>query len=472
MQEWDRPSDWKGKKRKKSDELCQRGIFRHMMSPNQRRFHDLLDRPDVLEAALYCSRKFGKSFSALLYEFELAMRNDLQIIRHVFPELKQGKDIVFKMFDELKQLVPRSVLPTLIKSEATLYFPQTGSSIILGGTKPENIESSRGPRAHHISFDEIASYDANNYEYALWSVLFPQLSTTGGKTPHYTTPPESPQHPWVTMHLPKLRASGNFMVFDIDQNDVLTAKAKEAILERYTTPKYPDPRKNPNFEREYLCRLIANDDLRITPEFVESLHVYSGDPYEFLKRDEGYRNDFCSYIAFDIGVVDNTAVLLGILDWRTAQLRIVKEIILKGREENYLSNFASAIRETQEEARKYSTEQLLIGDAFESVRNSLLRDHGINAQTVSKGPVEGTIGVLRDALSENKILIHESCHQLITDLTYALWKESDSETRKIARSSNCAHADSLISLAYMLKRVIWTRRPSQQKSLDFGLRRK
>ena len=470
--EWEKPPEWKGEKRKKSDELCQRGIFRHMMSPNQRKFHELLDQPGVLEAALYCSRKFGKSFSALLYEFELCLKNPRFLSRHMFPELKQAKEVVFKMYAEMKGIIPHSVLPTLIKSEASLYFPQTGSYIMLGGTKPENIESARGPLAHHIVFDEIASFDASNYEYALWSVLLPQLSTTSGKTPHYTTPPESPQHPWVTMHMPKLRAAGNFLLFDFDQNDVLTAKAKDAILERYSTPRYPNPRDNPNFRREYLCELIANQDRRVVPEFDKAEHVYGGDPYAPFKDEKGNQyTDVVAYVSGDHGVVDLTVLHLGIVDWRKGIFYFVKEIVLRGKDEAYLSNFAANIKEIQEESKLVSQEQTTRVDCFESIRVSLLRDHGVSVSAPAKHNLEGGIGVLRSALADGKVKIHESCKQLITDLEFSLWKDTESDTRKIERTDMTAHFDAGMSAVYGVRSANFTRRPGASKPIILGIKR-
>lgn len=468
-EEWDQPPNWKGEKRKKSDELCQRGIFRHMMSPNQRKFHELMDRPDVFEAALFCSRKFGKSFSALLYEMELCLHNPLFLARHVFPELKQAKDTMFKIYDELKSLVPRSVLPDLIKSEASFYFPQTGSYIMLGGTKPENIESSRGPKAHHLALDEVAAFDANNYSYALYSVLFPQLSTTAGKTPHYTTPPESPQHPWITTHYPKFKQKGTLLTFNFDQNDVLTAQAKNTILERYTIGSYTNPRENPSFRREYLCELIANQDRRVVPEFDKAAHVYSGDSYAPFKDEMGNRyTDVIAHVSGDHGVVDNTVIHLGLVDWRSGILYFVREIVLRGKNEAYLSNFAAAIREIQDEAKEVSTEQITRIDCFESVRISLQRDHGIVAPSPAKHNLEGGIGVLRSGLEDGKVKIHESCKQLIADLEFSLWKDSESDTRKIERTDMTAHFDAGMSAVYCIRSVNFTRRPSEKKALTLG----
>jgi hypothetical protein len=468
-EEWDQPPNWKGEKRKKSDELCQRGIFRHMMSPNQRKFHELLDRPDVFEAALFCSRKFGKSFSALLYEMELCLHNKGFLARHVFPELKQAKDTMFKIYDELKSLVPKSVLPDLIKSEASFYFPQTGSYIMLGGTKPENIESSRGPKAHHLALDEVAAFDANNYVYALYSVLFPQLSTTAGKTPHYTTPPESPQHPWITTHYPKFQQKGTLLTFNFDQNDVLTQQAKDTILERYTIGSYTNPRENPSFRREYLCELIANVDRRVVPEFNREDHVYTGDPYAPLKDDRGEQyTDVVAYVSGDHGVVDLTVLHLGVVDWRKGVFYFVKEIVLRGKNEAYLSNFAANIRDIQAEAARISEEQVTRIDCFESVRISLLKDHGISASLPAKHNLEGAIGVLRSSLADGKVKIHESCKQLITDLEFSLWKSSESDTRKIERTDMTAHFDAGMSAVYGIRTANFTRRPSSNKGIILG----
>lgn len=456
---WTKPKDWTAAQRAKSDELCQRGYFYHLLSPNQRKFHEFMDLPTSTDGGLFCTRKFGKSYSAFIRAIQKCHNNSGFIYRHMLPQLKQSRDVMFRIYDEIKGLLPKSMWPTLNKSEATFYFPATGSCLILGGMQPENIESSRGPLAHELALDEIAAADANNYEYALYSVLFPQLTTTKGKVIHYTTPPKSPAHPWMSIDYPRLKATGRLFEFTIDDNDLLDDSDKQMIEERY------GGRDNPNFQREYLLKLVADQDLRVVPEFDTKLHVYSEEPKEVLANIiEGMppvdSTDYVGYISADKGVVDNTAILAGVLNWRKGILYILQETVLRGRDSNTLSVFADTLIETREYLKQYTEEIIELADMFEDTRNTLHKDYNIYLSRPVKHNLEGNIGVTRSAFEAGKILIHQDCKQLIVDLSHSLWKETASATRSIERSEMTAHADSLMALAYMVRRVNWTRRPA------------
>jgi hypothetical protein len=278
-----------------------------------------------------------------------------------------------------------------------------------------------------------------------------------------TTPPVDIQHPFILHELNECRVKGTLVESNIHDNVFLTPELVQEVISGYRKGE-----ADPNYQREHLLALLPANDFRVTPEFDPETHVYSGDAYAAFRGDPYDFKNLVSYVTFDYGVLDNTAILLGLLDWRTATLYIVEEKILTGRGENYLSNFAEKLSEVRKNAEAASEEVILFGDAFEAIRNSLLKDHGIAAAMPSKHNLEGSVGVLRNALLDSKVKIHESCKQLITDLTYSLWKESESDTKKIARSSMCAHADSLMALVYMVKRVNFTRRPSSNKGIILG----
>jgi hypothetical protein len=384
-------------------------------------------------------------------------------LKFILDTTVQARDVIWPIVRDMLEVIPADCLPVVKKADMEIHFPN-GSIIKLGSSNKEHCDKLRGSKCDIVWVDEAGFHDAGNWEHVIYSLLMPQmLHSNFGHFIFTTTPPVDIQHPFILHELNECRVKSTLVTSDIHDNVFLTPALVEEVISGYRQGK-----DDPNYKREHLLELLPAHDLRVTPEFEPDRHVYSGDPYQAFRTDAGDFTNLVSYVSFDYGVLDNTSILLGLLDWRTSTLYVTEEKILHGREENYLSNFAEHLTDTNKMAKEWSQEQVLIGDAFEAIRNSLLRDHGIVAGMPSKHNLEGSIGVLRNSFLDGKIKIHDMCIQLITDLTYALWKESESDTKKIARSSACAHADSLMALTYMNKRVNYTRRPGAGKPITLG----
>ena len=458
---WINPKDYDKEQRKKSHELIRRGNIRHLLTPPQRVFYDKAKLVGTTELAYYCTRKLGKTLSLLLMEWEDCILHKNYIWRHIFPELKQAREAVYPIFRELCEFMPDDVMPKLLKSESAMVFPN-GSQVRLGGASSENIESSRGPLANGLVFDEIATWDEANFDYALYSILYPQLSTTNGPVWHATTPPESPSHVWLTNIYPRMKVKGLTIEATIEDNTLLSPEMVEKIVERYSSAQYPNGRDNPNFQREYMLKLVANTSRRVCPEFNTAEHVYDGDPVTpIINPFTKNKIDVVCFNVADLGLgkTDFTAILCGLLDWTTGSLFIVRESVID--EIHSAADTAAAWREMRDWVAPHSSDIRNHADCFEEIRITLTKDHGIPLRRVPKHDLSGAIGRMRNALSCGKVKIHESCKHLITQLEMSLWKETTTDNRKIERSELTGHSDSLMALCYMVRLISdWNQRPT------------
>lgn len=457
---WVNPKDYTVEQRRKSDELVRRGVVRHLLTPVQRVFYDKTKTQVHNEIGYFCTRKIGKSFSLFLMEVEKCIQNGGLIWRHIFPTFKLAKDVCYPIYRELREVLPDDVMPRLLKSEAAFEF-KNGSVVLLGGAHPDSIENARGPIAHGIVLDEAAAFEESNFDYAMYSVLYPQLTTVKNSVVwHATTPPKSPQHPWLIKVLPRLRMDNAVVEATIDDNALLTQEDIAKIEKRYITLEYPNARDNPEFQREYLLKASAATDLRIIPEFRLDRHVYKDDRWAPMRNpvtgDESQQ--YIGFISVDHGVTDLSHTIVGVLNWVDNTLYILKEHADKNMS---LADLAAVHNEMKDFISLRCPEIISIGDLWDQCRLTMQKDHGITFQRPRKAGLEDNTGVTRNAFEQDKIKIHDSCPKLISQLQYGLWAETQATdpVKKFARTEG-GHSDGIAALIYLVRRVTWNMRPA------------
>jgi len=445
---------WDADKRSKSDELLRRGKYRHLLMPHQREFYDLVNTSTASHFGYYCSRKMGKSFTFFIMAVEFAHNRPGSIQRIVLPSKVVAKEIYFAIYDELKDIIPADLLPQRLKMEGAFEF-KNGSRIVLGGALAENIESSRGPLAHRILRDEIAAWNASNYEYATFSVLLPQGTTVEDfKLIDATTPPRSPSHPWIQNDYAKLLAKGNLCTATIYDNTLLNPAMVAKIIEDYNGVD------NPNFRREHLCELVADSTLRLTPEFNVAQHVA-----EPPKPEDNFGSEIICQpvIGSDLGLNDNTFHVFGYHHHSLDKYIIVDEWVGSYKTFDTIVDAYNA-GVTANFAKENFLDPDCVADIWEIARHTLRNDYGWNMRAPTKGQTSETIAYLRDALEKNKLIISPKCVNLINELTIGIWA---SNKKDIDRGGKIGHADGVMALAYALKAVPWGRRPSDSVGLKF-----
>lgn len=448
-------TNWDATKRAKSDELCRRGKFRHLLLPHQKAFYDMVQNGGPGQYGLYSSRKVGKSFTLFVMALEYAWNKPGTIQRIVLPEKTQAKEIFQNIHNELKSVVPSDMLPRYLKMEASFIFTN-GSRIVLGGSLPDNIESNRGPLAHRILRDEVAAWNVPTYDYATYSVLLPQGSTVPDfQLIDATTPPKSPSHPWIQNDYKKLIAKGRLKTFNIYDNSLLTPEMIERIIEQY------GGETNPNFRREHLCELVADSTLRLVPEFDKDEHVGELPP---LTDNFGNREMFRTIVSVDAGLNDNTAMIFGYHD------HIRDKFVVRG---TWIANYKSfdvIVQAYNDGVKQYLTAPAFLPpdnilDIFEIARHTLNVDYGWITTAPSKARLEETIAFLRDCFKTGRIIIAPECKELIFELENGVWKDN---RKDIDRVGDLGHCDAIMGLAYGVRAVNWGRSPTDSVPLRFS----
>lgn len=452
---WIPPTKWDKEKLAKAIALCRRTkTVRHYLNPKQREFYDLLKTPGINHAGLFCSRKVGKTFLTVLDAVEFGWNNPDSIIRYVLPELKQAREVVLPIVNEFRSFLPPEMMPHVKLSELKLILPN-GAVIALGGAKKENAESNRGPIAHRIYRDECASWEEEpHYSYITKSILLPQMTTTGGMLIDMTTPSKSPTHPWIQEDYVKLRQQGHLVSFDIDENPLLTLDQIEAIVERY------GGRDSPDFRREYKLELITDQSLVVVPEFKNERHVIKSSQY--FNEDPARQNWLLGCISADYGITDNTGILSAVYVASENQVVITAEKMFNQEPVSVLADEIDMAKNAIRERFHIPKDNIKVTvDCFEQAGITLRRDFNTVYQRPVKRKLVDNVGYLRLQINEGRVLIDESCVNLIRQLTEGMWKESTAkeDTRDFERTSTHGHLDLLHALVYLVRMVPWGRMP-------------
>lgn len=440
--------NWSRKQFEASYELIRRGKFRHLLHSGQQSFYDYyVENPQAKEMALYTTRKFGKSYLLCVLGIKRCLDFPGQIVRHVLPSLKGAREVLYPIMNEIIPLLPPELRPRLFKSMFKFVF-KNGSEYMLGGAAPDSLEGSRGPKCHLLLPDEIGFWDIASYEEALKSVFYPQMSLIeDARTVFATTPPESPDHPFVAETLPPVMAKGAFFKYTVYENPLMTPQLIQDAIDRCGGVE------SNSFRREYLAELVTDDSLRVIPEFKRSVHTVDEKP---SRRDFfGGSQAYVGYTAMDTGVgqMDFTGLLFGYLDHNRQKIVVLgeKRLVTPSIEQT-----AMAWTEGLQEHLPFVIDNIGTIDTWAQVANELRGRYGLKFGAPRKTRVEEAMAYLRNCFENNKIEILSSCSNLIFELENGMWKKSRTD---FERTEKVGHMDLTMALYYMLRSVNWKRRP-------------
>lgn len=444
--------EWSKEQWEKHWELARRNKLSHLLHPKQREVVNFIkNNPNTQDIAIYSARKMGKSMMLAIYGFEYCMQNPGSIVRHVLPSLKNSKDVVVPIVGELLPFIPIDQQPIYYASTGTYLF-KNGSTYILNGCHKDSLDSARGPRCDLYLFDECAFYDPGSYSFAMDSVFLPQQTLVPNpKRLYATTPPVTPDHPFILTTLPLIQAKGAFFHYTVYDSPLISKERIEEIKERLGETSNA-------WRREYLAELVADDTSRVTPEFNPEVHVT-----EELPATEDVFGKRVNYVGlqiadYGVGAEDFTGIINCIFDHNSQQLIVIGEQL---EYKPTIEKFVTAWNENQQRYLSTCYEIKSTIDAFESLRYSLRVQYGLDFLNPKKGKITDNVAFLRNCFENNKVLIHSSCKNLIKQCKDGIWKENHKE---FERTESLGHLDLLVCLIYGVRSVDWNYRPGNKRN--------
>lgn len=327
-----------------------------------------------------CGRRTGKTTLAILEMVAKAVyKNDTRVC-YIAPTYQQARDIAWQ---ELKKIaMPASYSINESRLEITIKTADGGKAYIsLRGW--ESIETLRGQKYDFIVIDEIASM--RNWWVNWEEVIRPTLTDREGSVLFISTP----------------KGFNHFYELYNMQDDPIKGKDYKSF--HFTT--YDNPHIKPEeiekarlemtedrFAQEYLGDFRKTEGL-VYKEFDRTRHVYSTAVYASAER----------LVGIDWGFTNPAAVYLIERD-SDANYWITDEYYKPGKTTDDICEYAASLR-----GNKYYP------DPAEPDRIEVLKRKHVNVMEVSKD-IEAGIDSVRELFKANRLHIHSSCVNLITEL--------------------------------------------------------
>jgi hypothetical protein len=380
-----------------------------------------------------CARQFGKSFVMVVEALELAFSQPKARVKYGTAFHTDLIEFIIPAFDAVLADCPEEIRPKFKVQGSKFIVPHNKSEIKLVGLD-KNPNGLRGNVIDLIVLDESAFI--SNLDYLYKSVIIPATTHRPQcRIVFISTPPSTPAHPFLD-YVEKAEYEGSYCKLTIYDNPMVDPETIERLK------KESGGENSTTWRREYMCEHITDANLAIISEWNEK---YIDD----IPRDDYYKF-YHRYVAMDLGVKDNTAVIFGYYDFLKAKLIIEDEYVINGPELT-TAILKDAILAKEKELGWEKDPYLRISDNNNPL---LLQDlsylHKLHFNPTDKGSLEEMINTLRLLVANGQIIVHPRCKQLKGCLKYGVW---DSKRHKFAQSKVYGHFDSLAALVYLVRHL-------------------
>lgn len=416
-------SNWEREERRQAGlvNLWSRGSLAWKLRPEQRELKDKIEHSSTQLVVGNISRRWGKSFTLVLYCIEQAIKKR-QKIRYGAAFKSDLEEFILPAFEIILADCPLSLRPTYMASKQVWKFPG-GSQIKLVGLD-KNRNGLRGNAINIIVIDEAGFVAHLQYQYT--SVIIPAtMKQTNIKILIFSTPPESPEHYFVKL-IDKAQAQDNavYMEMTIDTISDLTPEERKRQLDEV------GGEESPTAQREFFCRIIVDATRAVAPSFSEKIHVKEYDPPHVKWMIFG-----------DTGARDKTVFLKVGYDHEHGLIVFRDEYSPPNRTPT--SGIVEGFR------KKFPDQMPLTLDATEQLRIDY-GALGLPSMAVMKDEFEAGLLLLNNSFFKNQVVIHPDCDLLIRTLKGGLLNKQRTD---FERTESLGHCDAAAAAIYALRGV-------------------
>jgi hypothetical protein len=439
-------------------ELWKRGNLDFKFHKNQIKLKEQLHKTKGRIKTILCSRQFGKTHLLVGMALEKCIQKKGAIVFYVCPGLKQGQENIENVMRNLLNDCPEDMLPEWKEQKKSYIFPN-GSVLRIAGTDNKNHESLRGRTADMCIVDEAGF--ADDLKYVVKSVLFPTVLHTKGKIFLVSTPSSLFDHDFIQHFVLPAKAKNDLPIYTIHDNPRVDQDTLDEVRAEYI-----DWENDPEYQREYLCKIVQDRNSVVIPEFDEETELKI-----VRKHDRPAYYDI--YVSGDIGFKDLTVFLFAYYDFMNATIVIEDELVMNGPSMT-TERLAREIREKEEKLFVDCSNipippYLRIMDNHPIMINDFQRLHNLTVIPTAKDDKEAQINHVRLMIKSKKIKIHPRCKHLIHHLKNATWDKNRKEFRRMndiigreggeSTSIRGGHADALDALIYLVRNVVKSKNP-------------
>ncbi len=402
------------------------GNLTFKMHSGQHEIWELIEKNEAQEFLLFISRQWGKSWLGLLIAISFCIRNPRSIVRVAAPTLKQASDIVT---DNLTKIISDAPIG-LIKPFKSMNRWKIGESELrLGVLERAHVDSLRGGNAKLVILEEGGFVKSEEYQYAVRSVIGPQLLRSKGRLLHISTPSEDPLHYIHTEVMPSTQLTNTCFLRDIYTNPQLN---EEQIL---AAQKLVGGEDSSAWKREYLVQIVRDPTVVVVPEFEAELHVI-----ESQLPEHSYWH---TVIDFG-GVRDKTAAVIVYYDFLRGKKVVIDELSFEPNTPTDV--IVAGVLEAESRYHSFGIgKHNRIADVPGQTQIDLHSLHKFMIIPPVKDEWKAAINQLKVAIKLNEWEIHPRCKFLITSLTSGMFNKQKTD---FARSSALGHCDAIAAMMY------------------------
>jgi len=413
-----------------TDELWRRGELSWKLRPEQKRLKYELEAQIVQIAVFNISRRWGKTFTLVVYCLEQCIKSR-ERIRYGAAFKTDLEEFVLPAFEQILEDCPPDLRPKFIATKKMFKFAN-GSEIKLVGLD-KNPNGLRGNAISKIIIDEAAFVSKLRWIYV--SVIIPAtMKQKGIKLVFISTPPESPEHFFVDLiNKAKTQSNGYYLELSIDDISDLTPEERERVLDEV------GGEFSTTAQREFFCQIIIDASRAIAPEFNEERHVFKD-----LKLPDYYH----SWVAADFGgIKDMTAGYCLVFDFERGKVLVTKESAHKA--QTGTTTIIKGLRSLETLEPKCGCTEPHNGrryvDAPGQTHADFRVEHNYNASLPDKTDFETGINSIRLAFQYDKLEIDEDCTLLIQTLKTGMLNAKRTD---FMRTDSLGHMDAVAALIY------------------------
>lgn len=426
--------------------LWEQGILHWLLYPVQKELYDSYVNCKEKVVVWNCSRRIGKSTTLAVIALETCLKKPHALVKFCCAKQKDARSIAREVIRPILETCPNDLKPEYKTQEGAWVFPHNGSRIQLTGLDGGRAESIRGGSADLAIIDEAGL--VHDLPYVITSIILPTTATTKGKIVLASTPPKSPNHPFITRYLNKARIEGNLVTKTIYDNPNIDKEEFDKLVEE------SGGINSIEFKREYLAQIIKDENFAIIPEFNEELK-----PKVVKEWPRAVFYD--SYISMDIGMKDLTVVLFAWWDFLNSKLIIEDEFVINGQRFN-TNTLAAGIKKKESEiftdmiTGEQRNPYLRVSDNNLIVIKDLWDLHGLRFLPTRKDDADAALNKVRIMFQNEEIIINPRCETLIMHLEAGVWNK---QKTFYERSADMGHFDAIDSLKYLVRNLYTTKNP-------------
>jgi len=393
----------------------------------QKAIYDITESQNQDEILILSARQLGKSYLGVIIALEYCIKYPGRIVRIMASTLKQVQDIVADNLLPICRDAPEGFVE---RHKSSYRWTIGGSSLRLGALEKQYVDYSRGGNASLIICEEGGFVKSDEYQYAITSVIGPQLLRSAGRLMHITTPSEDLNHVIHTEIAPRCSLKDAVFSYTIYDNPQISQEQIEKAIELC------GGEDTVAWRREYLAEMVRDPSRMIVPSFSRDSHVA-----RVILPDYGKW-----IVATDFGGVrDKTVSLLMGYDFLENQILVIDERVHEKNTDT--TEIVDAIRQMERQIEETHGNDVVArwADAPGQLQIDLQKLHGLEMRLPRKDDWKAAINNVQVEFGNKNVTITPNCTFLIHSLESGRYNDNRTD---FDRNETLGHCDALAALMY------------------------